>query len=58
MTALRKEEARKRLDLRRRGRDEVMSPRPTTGDHKRIVRTAAVETIAKNGDLLAELAKV
>lgn len=58
MTAVRKAAAARKLDLRRRGSDEVMSPRPTTGDHKTIVRTATVEAIVKNNALLSELAKV
>ncbi len=33
MTALRQEVAFKRIDIKRRAKGEVMSPRPTTGSH-------------------------
>ncbi|MCG8394799.1 MAG: hypothetical protein MI745_17120 [Pseudomonadales bacterium] len=58
MTALRQEVAFKRIDIKRRAKGEVMSPRPTTGDHKKIVRAATVETVIRNGELLSELAKI
>lgn len=58
MTALRQEVAFKRIDIKRRAKGEVMSPRPTPGDHKKIVRAATVETVIRNGELLSELAKI
>lgn len=57
MTALRKYDT-PRLNLGRRGPDEVFTPRPCSGDHKKLVRVALRDTIEKHGETLKELAKV
>lgn len=49
---------RARLNLPERGKGEVMQPRPTTGDHNRIVRSAAAEAIVIHHKTLSELAKI
>lgn len=49
---------RARLDLPERGKDEVMTPRPTTGDHRRIVRSAAAEAVVRHHTVLSKLAKI
>lgn len=55
MSALRKPN---KLNLGRRGRDEVFSPKPCAGDHKKLVRAALADTTARHGETLKELAKV
>lgn len=47
-----------RLALPERSKDEVMKPRPTTGDHKRIVRSAAAEALVHHHKTLVELSKI
>ncbi|QQD16659.1 hypothetical protein I6N98_09600 [Spongiibacter nanhainus] len=47
-----------RMDLPERKRDDVMPPRPTTGDHKKIVRAACAEALVRNHETLKELAKI
>tara|TARA_B100002049_G_C16076204_1_gene375094 strand:- start:633 stop:803 length:171 start_codon:yes stop_codon:yes gene_type:complete len=47
-----------KLNLRRRGRNEVAAPNPAAGDHRTLVRRALVDTMAKHGDTIKELSKV
>lgn len=57
MTALRKT-AEPRMKLGRRGGDEVFTPRPCAGDHRRLVRAALHDTISRHRETLEDLAKV
>lgn len=47
-----------RLTITRRQKGEVMQPRPVSGDHKQLVRSATAETIIKNHKLFAALASI
>jgi hypothetical protein len=57
MTALRKDKVPS-LNLGRRGRDEVWTPRPCGGEHKKLVRSGLANTVAQHGETLKKLAKV
>ncbi len=56
MTALKKRVPT--LNLGRRGREEVWTPRPCAGDHKKLVRASLADTVTKHGKTLKELSKV
>ena len=47
-----------RLALRERKAGEVMRGRPTTGEHKKIIRAAAFEAAVENRELFLALSKV
>lgn len=47
-----------RLALKERNTGDVMRGRPTTGEHKKIVRAAAFEAAMENRDLFLALSKV
>ena len=46
------------LNLGRRDHDEVWTPRPCGGDHKKLVRASLADTVSKHEKALKELAKV
>lgn len=58
MSAVTERQYAARLDLPERAPGEVMQPRPTTGDHKRIVRSAAAEALVHHHQTLKELSKI
>lgn len=58
MTALLDNFCKPRLELKEREAGEVMRARPTTGDHKKIVRAAAFEAAVKHRELFVELSKI
>lgn len=47
-----------RLALKKRKKGDVLRARPTTGDHHKIVRSAAFEATLQQHDLFVELAKI
>lgn len=47
-----------RLSLKERKAGDVMRARPTNGDHKKIVRSAAFEATVEQRELFIELAKI
>lgn len=47
-----------RLALKERKASDVMRGRPTTGEHKKIVRAAAFEAAVENRDLFLALSKI
>lgn len=57
MTALRENKV-PALKLGHRGRDEVWTPRPCDGGHKKLVRAGLADTVARHGETLKKLAKV
>lgn len=46
------------LALRERSKGKELTPRPSHGNHKKIVRAATQAAIAEHRELLVELAKI